>query len=80
VSFHEDYLSPRIDNVLSINVVKNGKYMFPTSPIPLDVCIEGEMLDKVVDLKFMDHDINDEHKLLELDKKNYLRTKSALET
>jgi hypothetical protein len=43
-----------------------------TSLVPSFVSIEGDILGKVVTLKFMDHDITDEYKFPELAKENYL--------
>jgi hypothetical protein len=75
-SFHRDYLPLRMDNAPQINVPTNGKYPLPKSPVPPGVSIEGEMLRKVVGLKFMDHDITDEKKFPELAREKYLHTRS----
>jgi hypothetical protein len=64
-----------MDNVPSIPVHNNGKYMLPTSPVPPSVSIEGEMLRNIAGLNFLDHDITDVHKLSELDKEKYLRAR-----
>jgi hypothetical protein len=37
-----------------------------TLEIPLGVIVEGNMLGNIVSLKFVDHDITDEQKFLEL--------------
>jgi hypothetical protein len=47
------------------------------SPIPPSVSVEGDMLGKVFSLKFVDHDITDEQKFLELAREKYLCTKSV---
>jgi hypothetical protein len=65
-----------MDNAPPIKVPANGKYPLETSPVPPGVSIEGDMLDKVVSLKFMDHDITDEQKFPELAREKYLCTKS----
>ena len=61
-SFHKYYLPARMENVTPINVPTNGKYSLPKSLVLPGVNIEGEMLGKVVGLKFTDHDITDEDK------------------
>jgi len=55
-----DYIPPRKANAPHIRVPTYGKYPLATSPIPLGVSIEGDMLGKVVGLNFMVHDIYDE--------------------
>jgi hypothetical protein len=65
-SFHRDYIPPRKDNVPQVKVPTDGKYPLETSPVPPGVSIEGDMLGKVVSLKFVDHDITDEQKFPEL--------------
>jgi hypothetical protein len=51
-----------MDITPEINVLENEKYPLLKSPVPPSVNIEAKMLDKVVGLKFMDHDITNEHK------------------
>jgi hypothetical protein len=75
-SFHRDYLLSRMDNAPSIHVPTNGKYPFLTSPVPPGVNMEREMPDNITILKFMDHDITDERKFLELAKEIYFFTRS----
>jgi hypothetical protein len=53
---HEKYIAPQV------KVPADGKYPLATSKIPLGVIVEGDMLGKIVSLKFVDHDIMNEQK------------------
>jgi len=46
----------------------NEKYPFPIAPVPIIIGSEEDMLEKVSNLKFMDHDITDTQKFSELDR------------
>jgi hypothetical protein len=74
--FHRDYLPPRKYDTPPIYVLVNSKYPLPIAPIPTDVSSDEDMLGKVANLKFMDHDINDSNKLPELAKDQYLCTET----
>jgi hypothetical protein len=78
-TFHRDYIPPRKYNAPHIKVPADGKYLLATSPIPLGVSIGG-MLDKLVTLNFLDHDITDEQKFPEMAREKYLCTKSVPDT
>ena len=67
VIFSMDYLPPRKDDAPPINVLVNEKYPFPIAPVPIIIGSEEDMLEKVSNLKFMDHDITDTQKFSELD-------------
>jgi hypothetical protein len=73
--FHRDYLPPRRDDTPPVNVPVNAKYPLPITPVLNDVSSDEDMLGKVANLKFMDHDITDTHKFPELVKDQYLCTK-----
>jgi hypothetical protein len=75
--FHRDYLPPRKDTTPQVRVPIDGKYLLVTLEIPPGVIIEGDMLGKIVALKFIDHDIMDEHKFPELEHEKYFCTKSV---
>jgi hypothetical protein len=75
--FHKDYLPPRMDNASPIIVPSNGKYPLTTSLVPPGVRIEGEMLSKIVGLKFMDNEITKQQKFPELAMENYFHTWSV---
>jgi hypothetical protein len=77
-SFHKDYVPPRKDSMPPIKVLPYGKYSLETSPVPPSVSIEGDILVKVVELKFADHDITDEKKFLELAREKYVCANSIL--
>jgi hypothetical protein len=66
-----------MDNAPPSTVPTKGKYMLPTSPVPLGVSIEGDILGKVAGIKFMDHDITDAKKFPDLAKEKYLHTRSV---
>jgi hypothetical protein len=63
--FHRDYIPPRKETAPQVRVPTNGKYPLVTPGIPPGVIVEGDMLGKVVALKFVDHDITNIHKFLE---------------
>jgi hypothetical protein len=77
--FHRDYLPPKKDGAPPINLPMNEKY-----PLPIELVLDGlssdeDMLDKVSNLNFMDHNINDTQKIYELSKDQYLCTKAFLD-
>jgi hypothetical protein len=55
--FHKDYLPPRKDDTPPITVLVNAKYPLPIAPVPKGISRDEDMLDKVANLKFMDHNI-----------------------
>jgi hypothetical protein len=59
-----------------INVPANGKYPLSIAPVLTGVSSEEDMLGKISNLKFMDHDITDAHKFPELARDQYLCTRS----
>jgi hypothetical protein len=59
-----------------ITVPMNAKYPLPIAPVPKGVRKDEDMLGKVANLKFMDHDITDTQKFPELAKDQYLCTKT----
>jgi hypothetical protein len=64
--FHRDYLPPWRDDTPPVNVPVNAKYPLPIAPVPNEVSSDEDMLGKVANLKFMDHDIIDSQKFPEL--------------
>jgi hypothetical protein len=66
-SFYKDYIPPRKYITLLIKVPTDGKYLLVTSLVSPGVSIEGDMLGKVVGLKFKDHIIS-EKKFLDMAK------------
>jgi hypothetical protein len=59
IFFHKDYLPPRKDDTPPVNVLLNAKYPFPIAPVSVGISTDIDMLEKVANLKFMDHDIID---------------------
>jgi hypothetical protein len=76
-NFHRDYIPPRKDNAHQVKEPTDGKYPLATPTVPPSVSVEGDMLGKVVSLKFVDHDITDEQKFLEIAREKYLCAKSV---
>jgi hypothetical protein len=66
--FHRDYLSPRKDDAPLINVPMNAKYPLLIAPVMVAISSDEDMIVKIANLKFMDHDITDTHKFHELAK------------
>jgi hypothetical protein len=65
--FHRDYFPPWKDDVHPrLQYQVNAKYPLPIAPVPKGVSQDKDMLDKVANLKFMDHDITDMQKFPEL--------------
>jgi hypothetical protein len=67
-NFHRDYFPLRNDDAPSVILPVNAKYPLPIKSVPNVVNQYKDMLDKVANLKFMDHDIIDTQKFLELAK------------
>jgi hypothetical protein len=76
IVFHRDYLPPRKDDTPPINVPVNAKYPLSIAPVPVGVSSDEDMLGKISNLKFMDHDITDTQKFPELARDQYLCTKT----
>jgi len=57
--FYRYYFPPRMDDAPSIVVPMNEKYPLPKAPISKGVRQDEDMLGKVVNLEFMDHEITD---------------------
>jgi hypothetical protein len=76
--FHRDYLPPRADDAPQINLPANAKYPMPVAPVLVGVSSDEDMLRNISNLKFMDHDIMDTQKFLELDRDHYLCTRIIL--
>jgi hypothetical protein len=75
--FPRDYIPPRKDTAPQVRLPKDAKYPLVMPEIPPGVIIEGDLMGKVVALKFLDHDITDAQKFLELAWDKYLCTKSV---
>jgi hypothetical protein len=73
--FHRDYIPLRKDNAPQVKAPTDAKYPLATLVLPPGVSIEGEMLEKVSAVKFVDHHIIDEQKFLELAREKYLCAK-----
>jgi hypothetical protein len=67
----------RMGNAPLIHLLANGKYPLGTTLVSPRVSLEAKMLRKIAGLKFMDHDIIDEQKFLELDMEKCLLTRSV---
>jgi hypothetical protein len=65
-----------MDDAPLIIVPSNGKYPLPIAPVLKGVRKDEDMLDKVANLKFMDHDITNTQKFPELARDQYLCTKT----
>jgi len=57
--FHRYYLPLRKDDAPLVNILMNSKFPFPILPVPKGISSDEDMLDKVANLKFMDHDITE---------------------
>lgn len=66
-----------MDNAPPANVPTNGKYPLSIAPVLTSVSSAEDMLGKIANLKFMDHDITDAKKFPELAREQYLRTRSV---
>jgi hypothetical protein len=65
-----------MDNAPHIHVPSKGRYLLPKTTVPPGVRMEGEMLRNIDNLKFMDHDMTKQKQISELDRENYLCTRS----
>jgi hypothetical protein len=74
--FHRDYLPPRVDYAPQINLPSNAKYPVSVAPILVGVRSNEDMLGKISNLKFMDHDIMDTKKFLGLSRDRSLCTRT----
>jgi hypothetical protein len=59
-----------------VKVLVDGKYPFKTTLVPPSVSNERDILNKVVSLKFVDHNITDKKTFPEMSREKYLCTKS----
>jgi hypothetical protein len=64
-----------VDHAPQINTPFNAKYSVPVVPVLTGVSKAEDMLKKIANLKFMDHDITDTQKFLELARDQYLCTR-----
>jgi hypothetical protein len=55
--FHRDYLPPRRSDAPYIQLQDNSKYPLLMAPVPDGVSSGEELLRKIANLKYMDHDI-----------------------
>jgi hypothetical protein len=78
--FHRDYFPLRKDDTPPITIHVNAKYPLPIEPFSKGITQYKDMLSKLANLKFMDQDITDTHKFPELDKDQYLCTKTNPDT
>jgi hypothetical protein len=70
--FTRDYILPRKDDAIPVTLKKDVKYPLVMLEIPYEVMIDEDMLGKVLQLKYADHDITDTMKFLELTLHEYL--------
>jgi hypothetical protein len=70
--FTRDYILPRKDDAIPVTLKKDVKYPLVMLDIPYEVMIDEDMLGKVLQLKYADHDIIDTMKFLELTLHEYL--------
>jgi hypothetical protein len=66
-----------MDNAPPANVPASGKYSLSIEPVLTSVSSAEDMLGKIANLKFMDHDITDAKKISELAREQYLCTRSV---
>jgi hypothetical protein len=78
--FHNDYLPSRKYDAPPITVPLNAKYPLPKAPVLNGISSDEDMLGKVANLKFMDHDITDTHKFHELVMDQHFCTKTDPDT
>jgi hypothetical protein len=57
-----------------VNLQKEAKYELMEPKIPRGVIVEGDMLGAMSSLKFVDHDLSNEKKFLDLAQRKYLNT------
>ena len=57
MEFPKDYILLRKDTAPQVRLPEDSKYPLVTPDIPPDVIIEGDLMGKVVALKFLDHGI-----------------------
>jgi hypothetical protein len=72
--FHGNYSPLWQDDVPPITVPSNSKYPLPIASVLKWVKKYEDMLGKVANLKFMDHDITNKQRFLELVRDQYLCT------
>jgi hypothetical protein len=75
MSFPRDYIPPRKDDAPPVTLQKNPDYRLVTPDILEEVIIDKDMLGKVPQLKYADHDITDVAKFPELVPHEYLELK-----
>jgi len=80
LNFHRDYILPRKDTMPQVRVLTDRNYLLVTQEIPPGVIVEGNMLGKIISLKFANYNITDEQKFPEMEWENYLCTKSIPRT
>jgi hypothetical protein len=73
--FHRDYIPPRKDDAPSVTLQKTPNYTMVTPDIPEEFIIDEDMLGKVPQLKYVDHDIMDATKFPKLAPHEYLEFK-----
>jgi hypothetical protein len=66
-----------MDDAPLITVPSNAKYSLPITPVSKGVRKDGDMIGKVNNLKFMDHDITDTKNFPELARDQYLCTETG---
>jgi hypothetical protein len=70
--FTRDHIPLRKDDVKPVTLKKNVKYLLVTPNIPYGIIIDEDMLGKLSQLKYTDHDITNTMKFLELVPSKYL--------
>lgn len=67
------YISPRKLDAKLVRELKDAKYGTFTPLLPESVLISGEIIGKVLQLKFTDYDFNDRKKYPQFSPKKYLK-------
>jgi hypothetical protein len=68
----KDYIPPRKPSTNLVNLQKEAKCDLVEPKIPSGVIVEGDMLRAIPSLKFVDHDLSEDNKFLDLDPRKYL--------
>ena len=76
MNFPRVYVPPRKPTTKQVRLTKEPKYDLVTLVIQSGVTVEGDMLGAVGNLQFLDHDLANMKKFLELAPQNYLHHKT----
>jgi len=71
-NFHRDYLPPQRSDEPQVQHQANVKYLLSVAPVTTGVSSDEDLLGKIVNAEYMNHDITDAHNFPELARDQYL--------